>query len=80
MEFVAPQTARAHEHESRRAFARSAPQHRYAMHSGQALSAGSRPDYQKSDRECHADFSKTVVRRDRATTLPTSAEHRKIAR
>ena len=80
MEPVARQTTRAHEHESRRAFARIARQRRHAMHSGQALSAGSRPDYQKSDGECHADFSKTVFWRDRATAFPTAAEHHRIAR
>src|SRR4249919_3510593 len=56
MELVARQTGRAHEHESRRAFACSGRQRRHATHSEQALSASSRPDYQKSDGECHADF------------------------
>src|SRR5678816_2702761 len=54
MEFAARQTARAHEHESCRAFARSAAQHRNAKHSGQALSTCSCADYEKSDGQCHA--------------------------
>src|SRR5262249_34368195 len=56
MESAARQTARAHEHESWSAFARSAPQRRHAKRSGQAPSACSRPDYENNDGECHAEF------------------------
>jgi len=76
MESAGRQTGRAHEHESRRAFARSARQRRHAMLSRPALSTRSRPDYQKSDGECHADFgilSGGAVKRSRSeqNNLPT---------
>src|SRR5512132_3228807 len=54
MESAARRTVRAHEHESCRAFARSAPPRRHAKHPGQARSRCSRADYEKSDRQCHA--------------------------